>query len=229
MTDQTITEGDATPSRERLLDLPLRERLLDAALLTVRELGIAGVSARTVAARAGCNQAAIYYHYGSLTALLGAACHHATAARVEVWRPRLDAVDSVEALVALARRLHAEEHELGNVQVLAQMLAGAQADPALTTPTADALELWTAEIERTLRRLLDGTVLDTMVDVSALGRAVSAAFVGIELVDGLGDPNGTVLPTLDAVEELGALLQVVLDLGPMAAATLRRRVRRARP
>lgn len=201
-----------------------RDRLREAALTAVRELGIAGISARTIAARAGCNQASIYYHFGSIPALLADASERATRARVERFRERFAAVTSIDELLEVGRELHADEHERGNVAVLAQMVAGAQTDPALREPTAAALQLWIDEIETTLHRLLDGTPVAELVDVPVLARGVSAAFVGIELFDGVaGDER---LPTLDALADLAGLLQVVLDLGPVASAALRRRVRR---
>jgi AcrR family transcriptional regulator len=203
-----------------------RDRLRDAALATVLELGIAGVSARTVASRAGCNQASIYYHFGSLHGLLTDASLRATEQRVATYRDRLAEVTSVTELVDVARELHAEEHRLGNVTVLAQMLAGARTDPELRGPTAAALRRWIVEVEATLRRLLDGSVLAEVVDVPSLARAISAAFVGIELVDGVeGDDDA--IPTLDGIAQLAAVVQVVLDLGPVASASLRRRVARA--
>jgi AcrR family transcriptional regulator len=202
-----------------------RARLRDAALATVLELGIAGVSARTVASRAGCNQASIYYHFGSLHGLLTDASLRATEQRVETYRDRLAEVTSVTELVDVARELHAEEHRLGNVTVLAQMLAGARTDPELRGPTAAALRRWIVEVETTLRRLLDGSVLAEVVDVPSLARAISAAFVGIELVDGVEGDEA--IPTLDGIAQLAAVVQVVLDLGPVASASLRRRVARA--
>lgn len=201
-----------------------KQRLRDAAIATVRERGIAGVSARTVAAEAGVNQAVIYYHFGSLHALLNDASTHATEARVARYRERLADVRTVDELVDVARTLHAEERELGNVQVLAQMLAGAQTDVDLAPATAAALQLWIDEVETTLHRLLDDTVLAPLVDVPSLARAVSAAFVGVELMDGIAGQED--LPTLDALEQLAGLVQVVLDLGPVASAALRRRVQR---
>lgn len=201
-----------------------KQRLRDAAIATVRERGIAGVSARTVAAEAGVNQAVIYYHFGSLHGLLTDASTHATEARVAGYRERLAAVSTVDGLVDVARALHAEERELGNVQVLAQMLAGAQTDEHLAPGTAAALQLWIDEVEATLHRLLDDTVLAPLVDVPALARALSASFVGVELLDGLAGEEA--LPTLDALEQLAGLVQVVLDLGPVASAALRRRVQR---
>jgi AcrR family transcriptional regulator len=201
-----------------------KERLREAAIATVRERGIAGVSARTVAANAGTNQASIYYHFGSLDELLSDAARAATAGRVAAHRDRLASVSSVAELVEVARALHAEERELGNVTVLAQMLAGAQHDRALAEGTTAALQLWIVEVEATLRRLLAGSLLEELVDVPALARGVSAAFVGVELLDGASED--TELPTLDALAQLAGLVQVVLDLGPLASAALRRRLQR---
>lgn len=202
-----------------------KDRLRLAAIATVRELGIAGVSARTVAAAADVRPSVIYYHFDSLHDLLGEASRHATAARVARYRDRFAAVGTVTELVALAREVHEEERRLGNVTVLAQMLAGARVDPALAPATSAAVQLWVDEVTTTLHRLLDGTVLAPVVDVPALARATAAAFVGLELIDGL-EPEGE-LPTLDALEQLAGLVQVVLDLGPLAGTALRARMRRA--
>lgn len=202
-----------------------KQRLRDAAIATIRELGIARVSARTISSRADCNQAAIYYHFGSLHGLLADATHRATQARVDAYRPRLEAVSSVDELITLSRDLHAQEREAGNVTVLAQMLAGGQTEPALREPTAAALQLWIDEVEAALHRLLDGTPLVGLIDVPVLARAISAAFVGVELVDGVAGEDE--LPTLDALAQLAGLVQVVLDLGPVASTALRRRIARA--
>ena len=79
-----------------------KARLRAAAISTIRELGIAGVSARTVASRADCNQAAIYYHFGSLHDLLADACVAATQARVAAHRDRLASVTTVPELIEVA-------------------------------------------------------------------------------------------------------------------------------
>lgn len=206
-----------------------KDRLRQAALETVRERGIAGVSARTVAGAAGVNQAVIYYHFGSLHELLADASIAGTASRVERYHDRLAAVDTLPELLAVARELHDEEHELGNVAVLAQMLAGAQQDARLAPATAAALQLWIDVVATTLDRLLAGTVLAELVEIPALARAIAAAFVGVELVDGVtpGSPIDGRLPTLDGLEQLAGLVQVVLDLGPVATSAVRHRLRRS--
>lgn len=203
-----------------------KRRLEVAALATIREEGIARVSARSVAGRAGCNQASIYYHFGSLHGLLTAASLRSTEARVATYRQRLATVGSLRELVALARELHAEERELGNVTVLAQMLAGGQADEDLREPTAAALQLWVDEVESTLRRLLASTALEGLIDVRGFARTVSASFIGIELMDGISGPDEP--SPLDTLDQLVELLETLLELGGVGGAALRWQMGRVR-
>jgi AcrR family transcriptional regulator len=202
-----------------------KQRLIEGALRAIRTHGIAGVSARTVAAAAGVNQALVFYHFGTVDDLLTAACQAATAERVAAYRDRLGAVDSLRALLDLGRALHEEERRQGNVTVLAQLLAGAQTDERLAAPVAAALKLWTDEIESTLRRILAGSPLGDLADPAGLAGAVSAAFVGLELYEGVDAAGGAA--ALDALEQLSILVDVVEDLGPVARRALRSRTRRA--
>jgi AcrR family transcriptional regulator len=201
-----------------------RSKLLDGALQAIRTHGIAGVSARTVATTAGVNQALVFYHFGSLDALLTEACLQATRSRVERYREGLAGVESLRELLELGRSLHEEERQLGNVTVLAQLLAGAQTDPRLAEPIRQALALWTAEVEAVLTRVLARTPLADLADPAGLARAVSAAFIGLELFEGV-DPDGA-KSALDALDQLGALVEVVEDLGPVARRALRAKLRR---
>jgi len=200
-----------------------KQRLLDGAMLAVRQHGIAGASARVIAAAAGVNQALVFYHFGSVDDLLGAACEAATAARVKVWSPQLAGVGTLRELLALGRRLHAEERRLGHVAVLAQLLAGAQSGGgALAAATGRAMTQWTDEIEVVLRRTLAGTPFAEVADLPGLARAVSAAFIGLELYEGV-DKAGADL-ALSALDQLAALVEVVDDLGPVARRALRAKI-----
>ena len=133
-----------------------RTRLLDGALETLRTKGIARVSARTIAAAAGVNQALVFCHFGSVDELLAAACTYGAQQRLASYASRLDAVRSLSDLLAVGLELHRQERAHGNVIVLAQMLAGAQSEPRLGPATAQALELWISGIEAVLRRVLAG-------------------------------------------------------------------------
>ncbi|MBV1854923.1 TetR/AcrR family transcriptional regulator [Catellatospora tritici] len=199
-----------------------KQRLLDGALATLRDHGIAGASARTIATAAGVNQALVFYHFGSVEELLVAACRTATEARVAAYRQRLESVTSLSGLLDVGRALHAEERELGNVAVLAQLLAGAQHGGKLTETTAQALGLWTDEIEHVLRRVLAGSPISEIADVPGLAKAVAAAFIGLELYEGV-DHDGA-QRAMAALEQLAVLVELVDDLGPVARRAVRARI-----
>ena len=191
----------------------------------IREHGVAGVSARVIANAAGVNQALIFYHFGSMDELLKAACLTAAQVRVAAYRERFAQVGSLAGLLNLGRELYEGERRLGNVTVLTQMLAGAQADPRLVPATAAALQLWIDEIERTLRRLLAGSPLGPVVDAAGLARAISAGFVGVQLYGAVDESGGE--DALAALEQLAVLIEVVEDLGPTARRLLRSRLAKA--
>jgi AcrR family transcriptional regulator len=201
-----------------------RGKLIDGAVATLRARGIAGTSARAIAAAAGVNQALIFYHFGSVEQLVDAACREATADRVALYRDRFAAVRSLRELLQLGRELHAAERVAGNVTALAQVLAGAQQDEGLASAARDALGLWIAEIESALARLIALSPLAELTDPAGLAQGVAAAFIGIELYEGV-NPGGAAA-ALDTLEHLAILAEVVEDLGPVARRALRSRIRR---
>lgn len=202
-----------------------RTKLLTGALATLTEQGIAKTSARSIAATAGVNQALVFYHFGTVDDLLAAACRHGAEQRLATYRERLDAVRSLGELLAVARELHTSERAGGHVAVLGQLLAGGQTQPRLAAATAAGLTLWTDEIERVLARVLAGTPLAEFVDVTGLAKAASAAFVGLELYEGV-DPSGAER-ALASLDQLAALAAALEGLGPVAQRAVRSRLRRS--
>ncbi|MFI7038595.1 TetR family transcriptional regulator [Microbispora rosea] len=202
-----------------------RTRLLEGALETLRTQGIAGASARAIATAAGVNQALVFYHFGTVDDLLAAALRYGSEQRVAVYRARFAAVNSLRELLDLGRALHADEREAGNLAVLAQMLAGSQMDGKLAPATADGLGMWVTEIEEVLGRVLAGSPLAEFVDVAGLARATAAAFVGLELYEGV-DKDGAER-AFDSLEQLAGLVAVLEDMGPLVRRTVRARLRKA--
>jgi hypothetical protein len=148
-----------------------------------------------------------------------------TERQVADYRERLAQVRSLRELQQVGRELHAGETEAGNVTVLSQMLAGAQTNPAFATATRDALALWTVEIEQVLTRVLADSPLGAAADVPGLARAVTASFIGMELLAAV-DPDGD-QAAFRALDQLGALLEYLDDLGPATRTAARRAVRAA--
>ncbi|QBI54325.1 TetR family transcriptional regulator [Streptomonospora litoralis] len=201
-----------------------RARLLAGALQTLVEQGIAGASARSIAAAAGVNQGLVFYHFGSVDNLLAEACRYGAEQRVARYRGRFAAVQTMGELVELGREVHAEERAAGHVATLAQLLAGAQHHPRLAEATAAGLELWIAELEQVLERIVERGPMAGLVDVGGLARSAAAGFVGLELYEG-ADAAGAER-ALGALEQLGAAVGVVEEMGPLARRMLRARLKR---
>ncbi|WP_424570247.1 TetR/AcrR family transcriptional regulator [Streptomyces sp. CH-036] len=201
-----------------------RTKLMEGALRTLAEHGIAKTSARSVAASAGVNQALVFYHFGSVDELLAAACRYGAEQRVARHRDRLAGVTTLAELLRCGRELHEEERVGGHVAFLAQVLAGAQTQPRLAPATAAGLDLWTAEIEKVLVRILADSPLGEFTDPAGLARAVTGAFVGLEMYEGV-DPEGAER-AFEALEQVAALAGVLDELGPVARRAVRHRLRR---
>lgn len=105
------------------------------------------------------------------------------------------------------------------------MLAGSQMDGRLAPATADGLGMWVTEIEDVLGRVLAGSPLAEFVDVAGIARATAAAFVGLELYDGV-DRDGAER-AFDSLEQLAGLVGVLEDMGPLVRRTVRARLRKA--
>ncbi|WP_017537438.1 TetR/AcrR family transcriptional regulator [Nocardiopsis halophila] len=202
-----------------------RTRLLDGALRTVAGNGIAKTSARSIAASAGVNQGLIFYHFGSVDELLAAACRHGAEQSAARYRERFAAVRSFDELARLGREVHEAERASGHVATLAQLLAAAPSREWLAQATAAGLGAWTRELEGVLSRLLPRTPLEGLVDSGGLATALAAAFVGMELYEGV-DARGAAR-AFTALEDLARLAAVLDDLGPVTRTAVRAKLRAA--
>ncbi|MDN3024914.1 TetR/AcrR family transcriptional regulator [Streptomyces sp. S.PB5] len=211
-------------SPETPKSLETKTKLIEGALRTLVEQGIAKASARTIASTAGVNQALVFYHFGSVDELLAAACRYGAEQAVSRYRPRFDKVGSLSELLVVGRQIHEEERSGGHVALLGQLLAGAQTHESLAAATAAGLETWITEIEKVLRRVLAGTPFEEFTDPAGLAKAVAASFVGIELYEGVDMPGATA--ALDALEQLGVLVTALEELGPVAQRAVRHHLRR---
>lgn len=201
-----------------------RSRLRDAAFETVRDVGLSGASARAIATRAGVNQALVFYHFDTVSELLEAASDDAVDRAIASYREALDGVDDFDALTTIARDLHDREAQVGNVTFMAQILSGAHHDDVLARAARSAVDAWTAEVRRVVDRVLDGSVAADLFDTAGLASLVAAGFIGLELYGGVDDRGAT--RAIDTLAEVGHLVDLVNDLGPVARRALQVKLRR---
>lgn len=201
-----------------------KDRLLVAAAAALAEDGVAGVSARTVASRAQVNQALVFYHFGSVSALLEAAVRRSVDLALASYRDRLADISTLAELLTVGRALHETERRSGNVAQMAQVMAGAMRDETLAEAGRYAMDRWSAEVEHVLARVLPSSPLQGLVDPAGLARTVAAGFIGLELYDAV-DPESAEA-ALASLDTLGALVSAFDVLPPLAVRAVRNRARR---
>jgi AcrR family transcriptional regulator len=111
-----------------------REAILDATLEVLREEGIAHLTSRAVAARAGVSDASVYYHFGDRAGLLQAVFEHGM--KPLMFMAGLDA-ETMDPPTVIRRASAALERFFEDVL---PVLYAAQADPELRVRLADYIE-----------------------------------------------------------------------------------------
>ncbi|MPZ95030.1 MAG: TetR family transcriptional regulator [Propionibacteriales bacterium] len=198
-----------------------RAALMAATIRLVGTAGVRAVTARSVASEAGVNQALVFYHFDGVDGLLREAFTQATREMVSQYGADLEAAESFADLHAVGIRLAADTAANGSAAVLANVIASAQTDPEQARLLSETLGLWRSAVEHSVRRVLDRYDIDDTVDAKALTATLSAAVVGILLMDSI---DGA--PTTDALGSIAWLARLADRLGKVVPATVKRRMLR---
>jgi AcrR family transcriptional regulator len=168
----------------------------------------------------------VFYHFGTVAELTAAACRAAVEDAIATYREDFAAISTLADLLGLGRVLHERELASGNVVMMAELMSGAQSDPALADLARHAMDSWNRELEPVLRRVLHSSPLAEIIDPAGLTRAISAGFIGLELYE-RADLDGAT-KALAALESLAVLAGVLDDLGPVARRAIRAKLRGTR-
>ena len=190
---------------------------MDAAVETLREEGIAGTTARAIAQRGNFNQALIFYHFRSIPQLLMEAFSRTSDEQIARYEAAAADVSSLRDLVAIARRLHDEDLESGAVTAVTQLMAAAT-DPELGGQILDRMERWIAIVESALERAAPpGAPLTSIVSPRSAAYAISAMFLGIELLTRLDPERSEANELFDMMANIADLIE---QLTPFFAANM---------
>ena len=189
-----------------------RQRIMDAAVETLREEGIVGTTARAIAQRGGFNQALIFYHFRSIPQLLMEAFSRTSDEQIARYEAAAAGVASLQDLVAIGRRLHDEDLETGAVTAVTQLMAAAT-DPELGGQILDRIDRWIGIVEGALERAnpAAGTI-ETVVSPRSAAYAISAMFLGIELLTRLDPERAEADAVFDMMASVAGLIE---QLAPM--------------
>ena len=178
-----------------------KERILGAALESLKEEGFAGATSRAIAAHGGFNQALVFYHYGSLDELLLAALERTSRERLAHYRATVEPLTSLDELLAVARKLHDEDRRSGHMTVVSQVTAGAVNRPELAGRVVELMEPWVELARETVER-----VLPPVVPAREAADAIVTFYLGVNLRSHLA-PDDDRLPALfESAEQTAPLL-----------------------
>ena len=169
-------------SETRSTPTETREALIEAAVETLREDGFAGASARAIARRAGCNQALVFYHFGTVADLQLAALDAVSKARFIRYSEAVKAVDSPVDLIAVAADVFREDLDAGYAAVLVEMIAGASSSPGLGAEVARRIAPWTGFAESAVSAALSDSPLGALVPTPEIAHAIVALYLGLEML-----------------------------------------------
>lgn len=188
-----------------------RTRIINATLNTLKNEGIVGTSARVIAREGEFNQALIFYHFGSIDDLIIEAVTEMSRRRMRMYQSRLHDTTSFTELIQIARELHADDAAADNMTVLTQAFAGASGRPELGPKLFSELEPWTDMVADTLERVTKGVPGADVIPPRQVAQAISALFLGIEMLDDLDPARADVESLFDALEGLARIIENVMQ------------------
>jgi len=183
-----------------------RERIVEAALETLKTEGFAGASARAIARTGGFNQALVFYHFGSVNDLLLAALDETSRRRMARYRAAVAEVHDLPELLRVAADVYREDLESGHITVLAEMLAGSTTYPELRAPIAERTAPWVDFTREVLERVLGDSPLGQVVPVDDAAFAIVALYLGVELLTHLDGDRHRAESLFAAGDRLAALI-----------------------
>jgi AcrR family transcriptional regulator len=187
-----------------------RRQIVEAALETLKSDGFAGATSRAIARRGGFNQALIFYHFGSVDALLLAALDRTSEERLTRYRCAVDEAETAEDLLAVAARVYAEDRDSGHMTVVSQMIAGSVARPELAPAIVARMEPWIQLCEDALAKADAELGVAQLVPLRELAYAVVTFYLGVNLLTHLDEDRtrtDALFARLDALAPLVAAVR----------------------
>jgi len=212
-----MLKADAQPepraARPGPAERSTKDRIVEAAIETLKRRGFAGASARAIAEQGGFNQALIFYHFGTLHGLLLAALDRTSAERLQSYRTAAASAGSLEDLLDVAAEVYAEDLRSGHIKVVAEMIAGASSAPELGPEIVRRVEPWIDFAATQIARALKGSGVEGIVPARDAAYALVAQYLGIELLSHLQGDTAAADSLFNVAGKIGRLLGPMLQLG----------------
>lgn len=178
-----------------------RAALVVAARATLVEEGFMHTSARTIAARAGCSQGSVFYHFPGVPELLLAVLDEVSDHRMRAYREPLLTARTPVKLARLGRQIAQDDIRSGDLRVLVEMIAGASSVPGMKVEVAKRIAPWEELVAQVAGGFIPGP-LRSRLKPDVVAHAVVAGFLGIELLRDLRQDDARTNEVLDGLEQV---------------------------
>lgn len=158
-----------------------KTELVDAAFETLRYDGFRGATARGIAGRASCNQAAIYYHFGGIDELLILALRRSSDRRLAIYQERIGPITSLKPLIAEIEKLYHDDRASGHLEVLAELMGGVTANPNLAAGIDECVSPWTEFVEAKIASAAALIPMASLVPANDVADLLLSLVLGIEM------------------------------------------------
>jgi AcrR family transcriptional regulator len=216
-----LHDGDATQTRERILDATFRRLVSD---------GYAALSVREIAKDAGVNHALINYHFRSKDQLVIDVLDAVNQRLLTRQATMYESGGGFAQKWADARRFYADDLESGFVRLQAELWAASLSNPGLREKFLPRLLVWKKLVLGAVREALSalqasGTKLPPPFTPEVIACWISEFWLGMEFADLLGVKEEQIQhrAALDAVQWLLESLDTKVSKPIESAARRRRR------
>jgi AcrR family transcriptional regulator len=207
-----VPKANAQPAKDRRTSGDVtRQRLLSASAALIVERGWSGVTTRTVAERAGVNQALVHYHFGSIDDLRREAVMSRLLPAIQGLADEL--LDERPLPESIHRVMQVIDHfdlqtEIG--VLMAEALLQATRDPSVAEAMGGVLGSWSEMLGPRLVVAQERGVVRADIPAERLTPLLAAFLDGL-LIQRMADPD---FDSAAAAETLIALLDPIAEDAP---------------
>jgi AcrR family transcriptional regulator len=187
----------------------IRQRIIDAAFVTLRDRGYAEASARAIATTGGFDQAQIFYYFGSVNNLLVAALESSSLRQLAAYREIVRGVTSASEVIDALRTRLAEDLATGHVKVLAELIAAGTNDDALRDMVRELFEPWMELSVETVTTVLATSGLGAVLPGEQVAFAVVCLLLGVQQFVTLTGESQRALDMVDAAQKVASMFDAM--------------------
>lgn len=191
--------------------------MVRAALRTLQQEGYSGATARRIANRGEFNAPLIFYHFGSVEALLLEALAVASERRLQRYRAALADTTEVVELVEVLAKLWTEDADSAEIGAIQELVAAPEFASTRAAEISELLGPWFDYAEQIIGDLIGGSPIAAVIAPRDAAFAAVALLMGLEKLSRLDPDRSRSMALFDAARRAAPLLGLLPGSAPAAS------------